>query len=92
MDIKDIDKLAELARLEIPQEEKEQVLKDLTSIMGYVAQIGEVNIPSDLVMEYDLQNVMRSDVATNEGGTYTDALIAEMPDHEDGFLKVKQIL
>ena len=92
MDIKDIDKLAELARLEIPQEEKEQVLKDLTSIMGYVAQIGEVNIPTDLVMEYDLQNVMRADVATNEGGAYTDALIAEMPDHEDGFLKVKQIL
>ena len=92
MDIKDIDKLAELARLEIPQEEKEQVLKDLTSIMGYVAQIGEVNIPTDLVMEYDLQNVMRADVATNEGGMYTDALIAEMPDHEDGFLKVKQIL
>ena len=92
MDIKDIDKLAELARLEIPQEEKEQVLKDLTSIMGYVAQIGEVNIPTDLVMEYDLQNVMRADVATNEGGMYTDALIAEITDHEDGFLKVKQIL
>ena len=92
MDIKDIDKLAELARLEIPQEEKEQILKDLTAIVGYVAQIGEVSIPSDLVMEYDLQNVMRADVATNDSGACTDKLIAEMPDHEDGFLKVKQIL
>ncbi len=92
MDIKDIDKLAELARLEIPQAEKEQVLKDMTSIMGYIAQIGEVSVSADVVPEYDLKNVMRDDVATNDGGAYTDTLIAEMPDHEGGLLKVKQIL
>lgn len=92
MDIKDIDKLAELARLEIPQAEKEQVLKDLTSIMGYIAQIGEVTVPTDAVPEYDLKNVMRDDVVTTDSGSYTDALVAEMPDHEAGFLKVKQIL
>lgn len=92
MDIKDIDKLAELARLEIPQEEKEQVLKDLTAIMGYVAQIGEVTLPADLVPEYNLKNVMREDVVTTDSGAYTDALIDEMPDHEGSFLKVKQIL
>ena len=92
MELKDIDKLADLARLEIPQEEKEQVLKDLTSIVGYVAQISELTIPSDLVFEYDLQNVMREDIVTNESGTYTDKLVSEMPDHQDGYLKVKQIL
>ena len=92
MDITDIDKLAELARLEIPQAEKEQVLKDLTSIMGYIAQIGEVSVPTDLVPEYDLYNVMREDVVTTDGGQYTDKLIAQMPDHEGGLLKVKQIL
>ncbi len=92
MDIKDIDKLAELSRLEIPQAEKEQVLKDLTSIVGYIAQISEVSVPSDLIPEYDLQNVMREDVATNDSGEYTDRLIAQMPDHEGSLLKVKQIL
>lgn len=92
MDIKDIDKLAELARLEIPQAEKEQVLKDMTSIMGYIAQIGEVSVPGDAVPEYDLKNVMREDAVANESGAYTNALINEMPDHEGGLLKVKQIL
>jgi aspartyl-tRNA(Asn)/glutamyl-tRNA(Gln) amidotransferase subunit C len=92
MNITDIDKLAELARLEIPQEEKEQVLKDLTSIMGYIAQIGEVSVPTDLVPEYELQNVMRDDVVTTDSGSYTDALIDQMPDHEESYLKVKQIL
>jgi aspartyl-tRNA(Asn)/glutamyl-tRNA(Gln) amidotransferase subunit C len=92
MDIKDIDKLAELARLEIPQAEKEQVLKDLTSIVGYIAQIGEVSVPADLVPEYDLQNVMREDVVTTDSGSYTDALLDQMPDHEGSYLKVKQIL
>lgn len=92
MDIKDIDKLAELARLEIPQAEKEQVLKDMTSIVGYVAQISEVVLPTDLTPEYSLKNVMREDVVTTDSGTHTDALVAEMPDHEGQFLKVKQIL
>ncbi len=92
MDIKDIDKLAELARLEIPQAEKEQVLKDLTSIVGYIAQISEVSVPSDVVPEYDLQNVMREDVVTTDSGSYTDALLDQMPDHEGSYLKVKQIL
>jgi aspartyl/glutamyl-tRNA(Asn/Gln) amidotransferase C subunit len=92
MDIKDIDKLAELARLEIPQAEKEQVLKDMTSIVGYVAQISEVVLPTDLTPEYSLKNVMREDVVTTDSGAHTDALVAEMPDHEGQFLKVKQIL
>lgn len=92
MDITDIDKLALLARLEIPQAEKEQVLKDLTAIVGYIAQIGEVSVPTDGIATYDLQNVMRDDVVTNDSGQYTDALIREMPDHADGLLKVKQIL
>lgn len=92
MDITDIDKLAELARLEIPQDEKEQVLKDLTAIVGYIAQIGEVSVPTGGVIKYDLQNVMRDDNVTNDSGVYTDALIREMPDHEGNLLKVKQIL
>ena len=92
MDLKDIDKLADLARLEMAADEKEQVLKDLTSIVGYINQIQEVEIPADLVPVYDLKNVMRSDVVTNESGEYTDRLVRDMPASQDGYLKVKQIL
>lgn len=92
MEIKDIDKLAELARLYISAEEKDALLKDFSSIMNYIAQIGEVNVPSDLVPEYDLTNVMRDDVTLGESGDFTNRLVNEMPDHQDGLLKVKQIL
>jgi aspartyl-tRNA(Asn)/glutamyl-tRNA(Gln) amidotransferase subunit C len=92
MNITDIEKLAILARLDISAEEKESLLKDFGSIMNYIAQIGEVSVPNDLVPEYSLTNVMRADVVINEGGTYTEKLIAEMPDNEAGYLKVKQIL
>jgi aspartyl-tRNA(Asn)/glutamyl-tRNA(Gln) amidotransferase subunit C len=92
MEIKDIDKLAELARLEISQEEKASLVADFGSIMNYIAQISEVEVPSDLVIEFERTNVMREDIVTTDSGQYTDRIINEMPDHQDGFLKVKQIL
>ena len=92
MNTEDLENLATLARLDLATEEKEAIVKDFGSIMNYIAQIGEVSVPGDLVPEYSLTNVMRADVVQNEGGTYTDRIISEMPDHEDGYLKVKQIL
>lgn len=92
MNIADVEKLAELARLAIPQEEKESFLRDLNSILGYINQIEEISVDSNKIPKFDLVNVMREDVVQNETGTYTNRLINEMPEHKDGFLKVKQIL
>ena len=62
MELKDIDKLAVLGRLDIPQEEKETVLRDLTAIVGYIDQIQSV--PVDLSVSVELpepRNVFRED-------------------------------
>ncbi len=92
MNITDIEKLADLARLGIPQEEKEAFLRDFNSILGYIKQIEEVSVNNTTTPKYDLINVMREDTVTNESGEYTNRLLNEMPDHQDGYLKVKQIL
>ena len=42
LEIKDIEKLAKLARIELTQEEKEKLLKEVDPILGYVAQLKEV--------------------------------------------------
>lgn len=91
MEIKDIDKLALLARLELAQEEKESMRKDFDSILGYIDQIAEVRIDAVEPL-YTLTNVMREDIVKNNDGVYTEALLKEMPDTQDGYLKVKQIL
>lgn len=91
MEIKDIDKLALLARLELSQEEKESMRNDFDSILGYIDQIAQVKIDT-IEPVYSLTNVMREDVLLNDDGMYTEVLVREMPDKQDGYLKVKQIL
>ncbi len=92
MEQKDVEKLASLARIEIPENEKKEFLDNLQSILGYVSQIQEVagTMPERTVGT--LHNVVREDTSPRESGTYTEKILQEAPATQDGFLKVKQIL
>lgn len=92
MEIKDIEKLAKLARIEITENEKQAFAKDLESILGYVDQIREVVVPEAVAEVGETYNVLRKDEQTNQGGQYTDKILANAPDTENGFLKVKKVL
>lgn len=93
MNKSEIEKLAELSRIEISNEEKDSLLKDLQRILEYVDQIKEVKIPSDRTASpaHPL-NVMRADEKPHEKGLYTEAILREMPETEGGYLKVRKIL
>ena len=90
MDIKDVENLAQLARLELTEEEKKELLSDMYSILWYVKQIEEVKI-GEVEPEYNLRNVWREDeIVPRE---FSKELISEQfPNSQDGFLKVKKIL
>ncbi|MEI6581152.1 MAG: Asp-tRNA(Asn)/Glu-tRNA(Gln) amidotransferase subunit GatC [bacterium] len=90
MEIKDIEKLAELAKIELTDKEKESLLKDLDSILDYVKQITEVDVP-DVKLEYTNKNVWREDKI--EERDFSGEIIKEQfPDSQDGFVKVKKIM
>jgi aspartyl-tRNA(Asn)/glutamyl-tRNA(Gln) amidotransferase subunit C len=90
MNIKDVENLAELARLELSMEEKEAMLKDMDSILEYVKQVEELKIP-DTKVNYSLYNVWREDEMVPK--EFSHELITEQfPHSKDGFLKVKKIL
>jgi aspartyl-tRNA(Asn)/glutamyl-tRNA(Gln) amidotransferase subunit C len=90
MDINDVEKLALLARIELSQEEKKQILSDMEGILQYVKQIEEVKI-EDMKIDYKLYNVWRED--EQKVREFSKELIKEQfPDSQDGFLKVKKIL
>ena len=96
MEIKDIEKLAELAKIELTQEEKEHLLSDMESSLGYVKQIQEVDLPaqagvSDLEVEYKNRNVWREDVLEKRDFSL-DLIVEQFPDSQDGFVKVKKIM
>lgn len=100
IEIKDIEKLANLARINIAEEEKEKVRKDINSILEYVSQVSEAETlaaSADVATSKTdhaamVQNVLREDVNPHESGMYTEKLLAEAPEREGNYVKVKKIL
>lgn len=92
MEIRDIEKLAKLARIELTDTEKEKFASELESILGYVSQIQEVATEDKPAEVGGVFNVLREDSDPTESGTYTEKILAEAPDTQDGFVKVRKIL
>ncbi|MDE2399580.1 MAG: Asp-tRNA(Asn)/Glu-tRNA(Gln) amidotransferase subunit GatC [Patescibacteria group bacterium] len=90
MDIKDVEKLAELARIELSAPEKESMLHDMKGILDYVKVIESVEV-EDILPDYKLHNVWREDKHIPREFSH-DSIIEQFPDSQDGFLKVKKIL
>jgi len=93
MEIKDIEKLAQLARVDLTDEEKKDLLKDTDEILAFVDQIKEVVIEDKAEARADiLRNVMREDQNPHESGIFTEDLLAQAPYREENYVKVKKIL
>lgn len=104
MELEEIKKLANLARIDMSDEELVGIAQDFEPILTYVGQVQEAvklieSESQTLDVEKprrptsgEIRNVMREDIATENPGEYADRIIEEMPDSEDRYLKVKQIL
>ncbi|MCI0619667.1 Asp-tRNA(Asn)/Glu-tRNA(Gln) amidotransferase subunit GatC [Candidatus Wolfebacteria bacterium] len=93
MDKKDIENLAQLARIGLSEEEKENLLKDTEDILVFVGKVQKVEV--DMRAEERIgipHNVIREDVTPHEAGIYTEALLAAAPAREGNYVKVKNIL
>lgn len=92
----EVEKIAELARLELGEEEKEKFAKDLSLVLGYVQKLSEVNIEKVEPMTGGtaLESVGRKDDDSKD--IADDEMKAEIlgaaPDKENGYFKVPSIL
>ena len=91
---KDVDKLAEMSRIEMTDGEKDEIQKDLESILGYVSELQEVVAEEPPVEDRIgmLKNVMREDEDPHVESTYTKEVVASAPNSEGDYIKVKKIL
>ena len=91
---KDVDKLAEMSRIEMTDDEKNEIQKDLESILGYVSELQEVVAEEPPVEDRIgmLKNVMREDKDPHTESTYTKEVIASAPNSQSNYVKVKKIL
>ena len=90
----DIEHLASLARIKLTEEEKDGLVDDLSSIVSYVSEVSEI-ASDDIDSEPEVGarfNVFRKDEVTNEADQFTDDILAEMPDTDGRYMKVKKIL
>ncbi|MEK7066270.1 MAG: Asp-tRNA(Asn)/Glu-tRNA(Gln) amidotransferase subunit GatC [Patescibacteria group bacterium] len=89
-----IDKLAMLSRIELSEEEKVKIAKDLESILGYVAELK--NAPRYEMKEGEDThiNIFREDeeVAGFGSGEFTNDILDEAPRRDGDFLLVKQVM
>ena len=92
IEIKDIEHLATLARVEISDHEKEGLRYDIEEILSFLSQIKEV-AEGESTLEVDtLRNVLRDDRTPHEAGMFTEDLLVAAPAREGDKVVVKKIL
>lgn len=85
--------LGNLARIRLRDDEVEKLRGELSAILEYVGSIDEVVKEGALSKKVGpVSNVFREDAVTCEPGSYTEAILAAMPERDGRYLKVKKIL
>lgn len=90
IDQKTLDHLATLARLSVPEAEKEQLARDISNIVGFIDTVQKVTLsPSDQKV-LTQKNVFRTDVVVPLESAYD--LVEAAPLHKDGFVQVPKVI
>ena len=92
VDIPTVNKIARLSRLNIPEASKQNLTNDLNNILGFVAQLNEVNT-SDVEPLASVTGHMlplRSDKVTD--GNIEDLVLKNAPESSSGFFVVPKVI
>ncbi|SEM91707.1 aspartyl/glutamyl-tRNA(Asn/Gln) amidotransferase subunit C [Ligilactobacillus sp. WC1T17] len=88
----EVEHVASLAKLKFTDEELQKFTGQMDAIIDMVEQLQEVDTTGVPVTSTvtDATNVMREDVAVK--GTDRDLLMENVPEHQDGLIKVPAII
>lgn len=94
LDKEQVKHIAELARLELSEEEIAKYGDQLTGILSFVEQLQEVNTDDvePTAQVTGMENIFREDEVENWDEKEVADALAQAPDFEDGQIKVKRIL
>lgn len=85
-------KIAALARIKVPEEDQEALAGELSNILGWVEQLGEVDTENVPPMTSVVDAVLpKRDDAVTDGG-YPDRVTANAPAVEKGFFTVPKVV
>jgi len=90
--VKDVEYVADLARLELSEEEKKEFTEQLNAILQYFEQLNELDTedvkPTSHVIR--MANVLREDVVRPSWPL--DQVLLNAPDEEEGQFKVPAVM
>lgn len=88
----EVERVAELARLALSEDEKELFCEQLGQILEYARELARVNTEGvePTVHAVQLQNVFRADV--NRPSLPKEQVLANAPEVQDGYFRVPRIL
>jgi aspartyl-tRNA(Asn)/glutamyl-tRNA(Gln) amidotransferase subunit C len=91
--VKEIEKLANLARIKLEDSEKDGLAKEIDSILSYVDQIKVATVNMDYTpLPGAVKNVFREDIDINTSDSDREGILKESPDREGDFVAVKKII
>lgn len=87
----DVKALANLARLDVSDEELAKLEKEIPAILEFVKTIQAASAEAPAATP-SLINVMREDANPHESGMYTEDLLSAAPARKENHIVVKQVL
>jgi aspartyl-tRNA(Asn)/glutamyl-tRNA(Gln) amidotransferase subunit C len=90
--VKDVEHIAQLAKLEFNDAEKETFTHQMNQILEYVEQLNRLDTSNVEPLSHviELQNVLRDDVTTPS--TPTNEALKNAPSHTEEFFKVPKVI
>lgn len=94
---KEVQHIAQLARIKLTKDEEKKFSKELSSILDYIAQLNEVKTDNvePLYQASGVKNAFRSDEKTGSfvmDNALQEKLVGQAPQKEKRFVKVKSVL
>jgi aspartyl-tRNA(Asn)/glutamyl-tRNA(Gln) amidotransferase subunit C len=91
---KEIEHIANLARLDLTDEEFKKYGEQLSGVLSYIEQLQEVDTTDvePTAQVTGLENVMREDRAEDWQENEKERALGESPEIEEGQIKVKRVL
>lgn len=89
----DIEHLANLARISVKEEEKDELINRIESVLSYVGEISKVDTTGYTHAESGAnRNVLRDDEAFSADEAVRNEIMNNAPEKHDGFVKVQKMI
>ncbi|MDB4925438.1 Asp-tRNA(Asn)/Glu-tRNA(Gln) amidotransferase subunit GatC [Mucilaginibacter sp.] len=92
IDSETVDKIAHLARLELAETEKQEMIGDMNKILGFMEKLNEINTSGvePLIYLSNEVNVFREDVVKQE--VTPEEALQNAPKHDDQYFLVAKVI